>query len=219
MGINSKFELLSNWKTELISSAVILLCLLLVSSFPVQGNMQIFSSILFFLFILPVLYIKFILKQDLDRFGFNLKNKLAGLRWSLAMLIVSFLVVSLLMHFYEFEQKYLIPAYLAQSYWSFLFYELVLVNFLLFIQEFFFRGFVLFSFAEKLNFFAPFVQFLIFALFLAATDSIGWKAAPSIILSLTGGIVAYKSKSIIYPYLTSLLFMIILDAYIIYLFK
>jgi membrane protease YdiL (CAAX protease family) len=212
-------QIISHWKTELISSAIVLLCLLLAVKFPAQGSLQLFSSMLFFLFLLPILYIKIILKQNLADFGFNLQNKLTGLLWGFGMLLVSFLILFILLHFYNFAQNYLIPAYLAQNFWSFLFYELILVNFLLFIQEFFFKGFLLFLFAKHFGLWSVILQSLIFILFLVTTSSLNWKLAPILILSVTGGVVAYKSKSFIYSFVMSLFFLIVTDAYIIYLFK
>lgn len=212
-------QLISDWKTELISSVVILLCLSLSVSFPTQGSLQIFSNAFFFLFLLPVLYIKIILKQDLADFGLNLQNKSLGLLWGVSMLVVSFLVIFFLIHFYKFEQNYLIPAYLAQNFWSFLFYELALVNFLLFIQEFFFKGFFLFLFTQRFGLWSIFLQTLLFVLFINITQGLHWQITPMLILSVTGGFVTYKSKSFIYSYVMSLFFLIILDAYIIYLFK
>jgi len=218
MNKSLKLNLLSDWKVELISSMIVLLCLTLVTYFPTQGNLQTFSSALFFLFLLPILYIKFILKQNLNNFGFALPTKLRDLYWSLAMLFVSGLIIFLLLHFFDFEQKYLLPTYLAQSFWSFLFYELILVNFLFFIQEFFFKGFFLFLFAKRFGFWSVFLQGLLFTLFILATRTV-WQSVPMLILAFTGGVVAYKTKAFLYSYVMGLFFLIFLDAYIIYLFR
>ncbi|MDP1619834.1 MAG: hypothetical protein Q8M12_02450, partial [bacterium] len=93
MDTKQKSSPLSHWRTELISSAIVLLCLFLAVYFPAQGTLQLFSNTLFFLFLLPVLYIKIILKQNLTDFGFNTLNISAGLLWSLAMLASSFLII------------------------------------------------------------------------------------------------------------------------------
>lgn len=219
MSQEKTIQFISIWKTELISSVVILTCLLLLAFFPTQGSLQNFSASLFFLFLLPILYIRFILKKDLRNFGFNLQNAQAGFVWAIGMFFVSALLIFALMYFFDFENKYLLPAYLAQNFNLFLFYELILVNFILFLQEFFFKGFILFLFSEKLGFVTVIIQALIFTLFLLFASDLIWKLAPFIILSFTGGIVAYKSRSFLYSYLMSLFFLIILDAYIIYLFK
>lgn len=207
------------WKTELTSSAIIVASLALAYFFPAQDNFQNFSRGLFFLILLPILYVKFILKRKLSDYGFNLQNKKAGLAWSAIMLAASFLIIFLMIRFFGFDKKYVIPAYIAHNFWIFLFYELVLVNFLLFINEFFFKGFVFFTFFEKLGFWSVLIQFLLYVLFYAAVGSMVWQIAPMLILSVAGGIVTYKSRSLVYSYAMSLFFLIILDSYIIYLFK
>lgn len=219
MNKKNSLQFLHYWRTEIISSAIIVLCLFLVYLFPIQNSFQDFSRNLFFIFLLPILYIKFILKKNLSDYGFNLQNKEVGFAWAAGMLAVSFLIIFLLVHFYHFENNYPIPAYLAQNFWAFLFYELILVNFILFISEFFFKGFLLFTFTEKLGHWAIAIQFLAYFLFLVSAGSLAWQSAPMIILSLTGGIVSYKSRSFIYSYLMGLMFLIMLDSYIIYIFK
>jgi membrane protease YdiL (CAAX protease family) len=215
----STLQFISTWKTELISSIVILACLLLAVFFPTQGILQDFSASLFFFFLLPILYIKFILKKDLRNFGLNLQNPLVGFSWAIGMLFTSILIIFILLHFFDFANNYLIPDYLAQNFGMFLFYELVLINTILFIQEFFFKGFILFLFSEKFGFAAAILQTLIFTLFLLLTSDISWQLVPIIALSFTGGIVAHKSRSFLYSYVMSLIFMIFLDAYIIHIFK
>jgi len=219
MNKKNLLKFISAWQIEIMSSVIVILCLFLVYLFPVQNSFQNFSRNLFFLFLLPLLYIKLVLKKNIRDYGFSLQNKKTGFAWAAGMLIVSCLIVFLLIHFFQFETKYFLRAYLAQSFWIFLFYELVLVNFLLFINEFFFKGFLLFIFAEKLGHWAIAIQFLAYLLFLIFASSLAWQIAPMIILALTGGIVTYKSKSFIYSYLMGLVFLIILDSYIIYIFK
>jgi len=219
MDTKQKSSPLSRWQTELISSAIALLCLFLVVSFPAQDFLQNLSRGFFILFLLPVLYIKLILKQDLRDFGFNLQNPRVGFSWATGMLAASFLIIFFLIRFSDFENNYLIPAYLAKSFGLFLFYELVVTNFILFIYEFFFKGFLLFLLARKLGFLAVFIQALTFILFMTIVGIMDWKMVPAAILAFTGGIVAYKSRSFIYSYLMGLVFILFLDAYIIHIFK
>lgn len=216
---NKKLQFISAWKTELVSSAIVVLCLALVYLFPTSGALQNITKNLFFLILLPGLYIKFILKKDLSDYGFNLQNKKIGLWWALGMLAASFLAILLLLRFYHFENNYLIPAYIANNFWIFIFYELVLVNLLLFINEFFFKGFLLFTFSEKLGIWTILIQFLVYVLFLLSAGSLNWQLTPMILISLLGGIVTYKSRSFLYSYAASLLFLLFLDAYVIYIFK
>ena len=212
-------QILAYWKEELIGLIIFLLCISLALFFPASGSLQKFSNVFFFLFLLPFLYIRFILKKDLRDFGFNLRNKKNGFLWAGAMLGVSLLIIFILVRFFEFQNHYFLPAYIATRFGAFLFYELVLVNFIFFLQEFFFKGFFLFTLEKKLGFISFFVQAVLFTIFIILAQSFAWQIAPFVILSLTGGIVAYKSKSFIYAYLMGLVFLIILDSYIIYLFK
>ncbi|MFA7208668.1 MAG: hypothetical protein WC120_00125 [Parcubacteria group bacterium] len=219
MDTKQKSNLLSLWGTELISSAIVLLCLFLAVYFPAQGLLQSLSRAFFILFLLPALYIKFILKQNLSDFGFNLRNPKVGFSWATGMLIVSFLIIFILIRFSDFENNYLIPAYLAKNFGLFLFYELIVINFILFLYEFFFKGFLLFSLTKNLGFLAIFIQALVFILFMTIIGIMDWEMAPTAILAFTGGIVAYKSRSFIYSYLMGLIFTLFLDAYIIHIFK
>ena len=219
MTLQQKFQCSALQKTDIISFVLILVCLFLNYYFPTQGALQLFSKSFFFLFILPTLYIKFILQKNLADFGFAFKTSLSALFWTLGMLSLSFFLIFLLIQFYAFDQKYLIPTYLAQNFSYFIFYELVLVNFIFFTQEFFFKGFVLFSLAKNFKNWSIFLQSLLFILFTIATQKPNWQVFPMFILSLTGGIVTYKSKSMLYSYVMGLFFLIVIDAYIIYLFK
>lgn len=208
---------LHNWKTEIISSAVILLCLFLDLFFPTDGYLQKFSASFFFLFVLPILYIKIILKKDLSQFGFNLQNKRRGFFWATIMLVASLLTIAVLIYFFNFDQNYSISFYVATIFPMFLIYELIYINFIYFINEFFFRGFVMFPFMKKLGAWSVLIQFLIFILYLISIQTIDWQATPLIIVSIAGGIVSYKNKSFLYSYAASLVFIIILDAFMIYL--
>lgn len=212
-------QILIYWKEEFVGFIIFLLCLALTLFFPASGSLQEFSNVFFFLFLLPFLYIRFVLKKDLRDFGFNLRNKKSGFLWAGAMLGVSLLIIFILVRFFEFQNHYFLPAYIATNFGAFLFYELVLVNFIFFLQEFFFKGFFLFTLEKKLGLISFFIQAVLFTIFIILAQSFAWQIAPLVILSLTGGIVAYKSKSFIYAYLMGLVFLITLDSYIIYLFK
>lgn len=214
-----KLKSLIPWQTEIITFLIIILCFFLVYLFPAQGNFQKFNLSLFFFIILPILYIKFILKKSIKDFGLSWGDKKNGLFWGLGMLVVSFIIIFALARFTNFENNYLIPAYIADNFWLFLFYELILVNFLFFSFEFFLKGFVLFSFADKFGYGSIIIQAALYALFLLLTKNFGWQTVPIMILAVTGGLTAYKSKSILYSYLIGMIFLIVLDAYIIYIFK
>lgn len=219
MNIQTIFVSLNNWKKEIITFLVVFLCLLLAMTFPANGDFQLLSRIVFFLVVLPILYIKFILKKTVSEFGLNLRDNRTGLLWAFIMLIASFLIALILFYFFHLETQYIIPAFVINNFWVFVFYELVVMNFILFVFEFFFRGFLQTILEKKVGIWAPLVQCAVFLGFLFLTQKLAWQYTPLIILSLTGGVVAYKSKSFVYSYIMGIVFTIAIDLYIIGLFK
>lgn len=203
-------------KEFLVSLVLAFFCLFLSFSFPTRGFFQLITKNLFFLLIIPALYIKFILKKELQEFGFNLKNKEDGITWGIFVLLFSLLVSFLSVKFTSFENNYLLPEEVTVNFIVFLIYELLFVNFLLFIQDFFYRGFILFTLKEKMSFWAIPIQSAVFALGLIFTGNISLSSSVTIMLSLGGGLIAYKSKSFVYAYLYAIMFSIIFDSYIIY---
>jgi hypothetical protein len=220
--ILKKISFLSKDSVLSMSSFVILVCLFLSISFPAEPGLQQITKNLFFMIIIPVLYIKLVLKKDLKNYGLNIPEKghrKFGLFWAALMLFVSLLIAYLLLNYTGFKKEYGLAAYIVDNFWIFLIYELVLVNILLFIQNFFYQGFVLFTFFKKMDYWSVFVQFMLYILFILVLGNFSWQLAPFIILSLTGGWVTYKSHSFVYSYIMGLLFIIILDSYIIYTIK
>jgi membrane protease YdiL (CAAX protease family) len=104
---------------------------------------------------------------------------------------------------------------LGKSFGYFVFYELVLVAFFTAVYEFFFRGFVLFHFAPDLKYWAIVVQYGLFLLLLLVTGSSFWALAPYIIFAPFAGWIAYKSDSLAYSFFGQLIFIIIIDTYIV----
>jgi hypothetical protein len=203
----------------LVSFGVALLCCFFSLFFPAQNSAQILTKNLFFLVLLPALYIKFILQQDLSDFGWNLKNKTGSVSWGIVTTIFTLLLFYLMLKFTLFGTNYALGDYVKNSFWLFLAYELLIVNFSLFIFSYFFQGFLLFTFQKKFESWAIAAQAILFFAFLFFTKSLSWQVAPFILLSITGGFLSYKTKSFLYSYFMSIFVIIILDTYIIYLTK
>ena len=132
------------------------------------------------------------------------------------MLIVNLIIFLLLYTFTNFKENYLLSPYIINSFWIFLIYELILVNVFIFVQEFFWRGFVLLYFSKKIGYLAIFLQFIIYVLILILSKNSFWQSIPILVISLTSGIIVYKNKSIIYSWITALFSILILDSFIIY---
>ena len=215
----TEIKFLTEWKEVLTGFFLALACLGLFISFPSKGSVEDFSRLLFFLLIIPALYIKLILKKNFRGFGLIFRTTRKNTLWLAEMLVSSFLIAYLLIRFTSFKDGYILPDYVLVNFWWFLVYELAFVNFWLFIHESFYRGFIFFTLAEKFGFLAIPAAASFFVIFLLLTKAFSWTMVPYIIISLTGGWLAYKTRSFVYSYLMGLSFIIILDAYLIYISK
>ena len=218
-----KPKIISQNKEFLTNLIVIAVCFWLFIFFPNSNVFQKLTSFLFFLFVIPTLYIKLILKKRVADFGLNIQHKKEGFIWGTLMLIVSLVLAYLLIHFTPFLSNYPIPALFVHYFWIFFLSLLTITSLLLFFQEYFFRGFVLFTFSKKTSFWSILIQatlYLSIVLFLQGNIKQNlWNLAPMIILSFTGGVTAYKSRSMVYSYASGLLFLIIFNSYLIHLIK
>jgi len=205
------------WREDIITLGVIIVCLALFSLFPATDTLQNITRSLFFLVIIPGLYIKIILQKNFSEFGLSVQEPQRGFFWGGLMLVVSLIIGILLIHFSGLKGSYSLPAYVMTNFWFFVLYELVFINIFFFIQEFFYKGFALFSFADKLGWWSIGVSFVIYFFMAMSSGSLGWQNTPFLILAATGGIVSYKTRSFIYAYLMGILFLILFDAYLIHI--
>ncbi len=211
-------EKLSPHKELVVTTSVAMLCLLLAAIFPADNAFQSISKNIFFLVALPILYIKLILKNDLSQWGWNLANKKTGMLLAGGAFLVGLVIFFLMINFAGFSSYYVIDPLVKNNFGFFLLYELVFFNLFFFAQEFFFHGFIL-SAARQFYMRAIFIQSAIYFLTLLFAKTPILQSAPLIYLSLAGGWVTYKTRSFVYSYISGLLFIIILDAYIIHLIK
>lgn len=192
--------------------AVAVVCFLLSIYFPAKNIAQELTIKALFLVIVPVLYIKLVLKSTLSDFGINKKKFAFGFYWAFAAFLFSFLVSYVFFHYTGFKNGYLLPEYIFGNFPLYLFYELVLVNFFVIFQTFFYQGFLLFILEKKLGAWAIIVQILAYAVSVALMGSLNWIIFPYLLTGLIGGALVYKTRSLIHSYFFSLLFIIILDA-------
>ncbi len=209
---------LSFYKEKVVISTVIFLCLLLSVTFPVSDSIQSISRSIFFLIILPILYIKLISKETLSSWGWIKPNKISGLFLSLILLALGSVLFFLLIRFVGFSSHYQVPLFAKNSFADFLLYELFFLNVYFFSQEVFFKSFVLFAF-KQFSAWAVLIQSGLYLLVLLISKDLSWQTTPFIFISLAGGWLTYKTKSFFYSYFFGLLFIITLDAYIISLAK
>ena len=216
--LDTHLEKLHSYKELLVTSIVIILCLTLSIFFPTHTAFQSISKNIFFLVILPALYIKLILKDNLVEWGWNLKNRKEGLVLASLNFSLGLLIFYLLANFTTFPTYYSISSLVRNSFGFFLLYELVFFNIYFFTQEFFFKGFILFSFRQFTHWSILIQSGVYFTLLLFSKENF-LQLTPFIFISLAGGFVTYRTRSFWYSYFSGLLFIIILDAYLIHFIK
>ena len=199
-------------KKDIISFLLIILCLFMIKLFPEKDHFQKLIISLTFLLIVPVLYVKIVLKENLRKFGLKVGEWKPGLIWIFISLVVSSLILYLIYNYLDFAEKYYLPQKTIESFGLFIFYETAIAGFFIALYEFFFRGFIMFGFSEKLKHKAIILQFILFILFLIINKDFNWIFAPYMMTALFSGVIAYKSKSLIYSFLFSWLFIILSDA-------
>ena len=202
-------------KEGALTALIALFCLVLFTFFPAVGASQKITSGIIFLCVLPLLYLKFILHKNLKNFGWQLGDWKSGLIFSSILLAAGLLLFYLLYHYTSFAKGYALPLLVAHNFWYFIFYELLLVGIFTALYENFFRGFIMFSLAPKAGIYAVFYQFFAIFLFFWITGSLNWNNSPFLITSFFSGLTSFKSRSMLYSFVASLLFFIILDALVI----
>lgn len=206
-------------KKLLVSSFIIAICLILAIIFPTKSPLQETTKEIFFLILIPSLYVKFVLKENLTAYGLTLGDRKAGIIWGTSMFFLAIFVSYFLIRFTELKYNYNLPDFAVNNFLLFLVYELVFVNFLIIVYEYFFRGFVFFTFFRELGYKAVFIPIVIYWIMIFATDNLSWNITPAAIITFASAITVYKSRSLIYSYLSAFVYIIVFHSYLIYLLK
>lgn len=199
--------------------SLIIFSILLYVIFPVKGDIQDIISMIFFLVIIPILFNKIILKKSLKEIGIQVGDWKEGIKWCFYSTIVIGLVFFIVIYFFDFLKNYSLFSIQAESFFEFIFYELIIIIFAVLVYEFFFRGFVLMKLEKKMGYWAIAAQVLFFIVFIEMSNFSLWELSPYVIFSPFAGIIAYKSKSILYSGAMQALILIFLDAGAIYINK
>lgn len=198
--------------TTLVFALVCFLCYILL---PAQGNAQGITSLIVFFVIFPILFQKLVKKEHLFNIGLSLGDWRKGLLYSFISLVISFALLALLFKTSTFQEGYSVPAIFSESFFLFLVYEFLLMGIFFACFSFFFNGFIMFSFEGDLKKWAFLFQFVFFLLFLFFTGSLSWLFLLVIINVFFGGWIALKSRSLLYPLISGLLFSLLADLLVI----
>jgi len=205
-------EKISIHKETLLTAAVVLICLFLYSIFPTNNIFQQIISSLTFLLVIPLLYIRIILRGSLKNYGVRLGDRRKGVIWMGLSVLASLLVFYILFHYTSLFKSYGPPDFITNRFALFILYELFLVGFFTILYEFFFRGIIILGPLKVVGYWSIVIQFALFTLFFAITGGFDWSIILYSITAPFSGIVAYQSRSILYSFGASLLFIIIADA-------
>lgn len=193
-----------------VTLMVIFACMLLFAFFPIK--MDYFQGValsLVFLFLVPYFYIKIILKKNLSEFGFQI------IKWKEGFLLmpICFLIMAgvfyVVFQYTDFKEQYFLREYsMVNSFWYLFVYEFLVINLYIILYEVFFRGFVMFYFKERFSIYSVFIQLIIFVIFLYILQRLSLDYIFYIMAALLSGLIAYKSKSLVYSYLFSIIVLI-----------
>lgn len=197
----------------------ILVCLIANTLFPAKNPFQAITRSAFFLVLLPLAYNALLRGRMATDSGWNLSRPRIGLLLGSGALLLDLSIFFALTRISAFQLHYLDGSYTRAGFQVFLLHELFFSNLNILIITAFFQGFVISSLRKKLGEISILVQSSIFILLLILTRDLSWSTLPFIILSFSGGFLAYQTRSFFYSYLVNFFAIIILDAYIIHLVR
>lgn len=179
------------------------------------NSFQIIVSAVIFFLVIPLLFGKLFLEKKLFYWGINIGNYKKGIVLMVGSIIIVLGILFLLGGYTSFYKNYPISASVADNFWLFIFYEVLLGGILVFSYEFFFRGFIMRIVAEKIGAWSIVAQAVLFFGLALWTGTSMWTLAPYVIFAPFGGYIAYKSGSIYYSALAQFIILIIFDASIV----
>ena len=159
-------------------------------------------------FILPIIVIKYILKEKLTAFGLKLGDWRVGLKISVLFFLIMLPLIWIVSTSPSFTAKYPHLLSLREVWSKFLIYEVGILIYL-FAWEFIWRGFMLFGLEEKFGYYAVLIQMIPFVILhngkpMAETFS-------AIIGGIALGILAFRTRSILYGFVVHVGIMFSID--------
>ena len=162
----------------------------------------------FSFFILPVLIIKFLLKEKIRKYGVTLGDYRAGIKISLIFLGIMLPIIWFVSALPQFSSAYPELKSTIDSWNVFFIFEIGLLVYL-FAWEFVWRGFTLFGLEEKFGYYAIFIQMIPFLILHNGKPVL--EAFGAIIAGLALGVLAYRTRSIFYCVFTHACVMFSID--------
>ena len=167
------------------------------------------------MFVVPVLYIKLVMKRPLSDFGFDLGDIKWGSKWliTIPLLVVPLIYISSKMP--DIRAEYPLAKSLLSDQSHLFIYELGYIIFYYIAWEFFFRGFLLFGLKER---FGAVNAILIQTISscLVHIDKPEGEIIGSIVIGILFGMIALRSRSIWWVFLLHISIGVLTDLFIIY---
>ena len=167
-------------------------------------------------FVLPVLIIRFILKEKLFNYGLRLGDYKTGLKISFIFLAIMLPLIWFASASSSFANVYPHLSSSRESWTIFLIYELGLLVYML-AWEFVWRGYMMFGLYEKFGFYSLFIQMIPFVILHNGKPML--ETFGSILAGLALGILALRTKSIFYCVLAHMSVMFSIDLISVLRFK
>lgn len=201
-----------------VTGGALLISLLLFVYFPTTDRLSLWAQsvimLAVFFLLFPLLYARFIARESWKGIGFRMDAELS--HWVGVLGAVAF---GFALFFFGYQtwpmigEAYQLPFFVERSFFSFLRYELFALC-VAFFYEVFFRGFVMLFFLRSFGAWAILLQWLVFMLFLAVSQSLGMSQGVMLLFTPLAGWVAYRSRSILYSFVATALFLLLIDIFL-----
>lgn len=180
-------------------------------NFRTDGIFQSAVVALAFLVFIPAAFVQIVLKKNLADFGFQFGNAKQGIMWSLLSSLILAVLIYGASRYISLTQIYAVPGWAANNFRFFLLNSLVLVGVFSILYEIFFRGFLLLGTEKSLKYWSIILQFAIFSLMVSSMNENKMEMM-YVLTAPFSGIIAYRSRSLLYPLLFSWIFHVLADA-------
>jgi membrane protease YdiL (CAAX protease family) len=159
-------------------------------------------------FVVPILIIRFILKEKSNNYGLQVGDYKTGLSLSVVFILIMFTTIWFFSSTPEFVSKYPHLQSVRSDWGRFLIYEMGMLMYMI-SWEFLWRGFMLFGLKEKFGYYSVLIQMIPFVILHNG------KPAPETFGAILGGIalgvLALRTNSIYYCVITHMGVMLSID--------
>ncbi len=180
-------------------------------------NLRISQFFRFFglFFVLPAVYVKFVMHKNLNDFGLGFGDIKTGIKTLLFLVPVIFIALYFAVDMPDVRSEYPLAKSLLHDQSHLILYEIAYIIFYYIAWEFYFRGFLLFGLKDRFGAFNAILIQTISSCLVHIGKPEG-EIIGSIIVGVLFGIIALRTKSIWYVFILHALIGVLTDLFIIY---